>query len=124
MIGSTPRFNNSRAPRLRPIPKVASAPSLARLDRACAAWLDRLVDHYGVPRARLIRELGTVHALEYEIAHLLSDMAWRKAAGLLAERERPDAGDDLFSRAVAGCYQQLRDAEIRRSAARIRGVLT
>lgn len=64
-----------------------------------------------------------MHALEYEIAHLLSDMAWQKAAGLLAERERPDDGIDLFSRAVAGCYRQLRDAEIRRSAARIRGVL-
>ena len=84
---------------------------------AHSAWLDRLSDHYRLPRIELIRMLDRPFALEYEIARLISTAARSKAQSLLAERERPDEDSpDLFDRAVCGHWRRLRDAEILASA--------
>ena len=87
------------------------------------AWLDRLQARYPMPRMALARLFVTPGALEYEVGILISETAWRVARRLLDERERPDEGVDLFSRAVAGCYTQLREAEMARSRAAIRGMV-
>jgi hypothetical protein len=88
-------------------------------------WLDRLSDHYRMPRMALIRLLDRPGALEYEIARLISTAARSHAARLLSERERPDTDSpDMWDRAVAGHYRQLRDAQIAASAAQFEEVKT
>ena len=91
--------------------------ALNQAAREPSAWLDRLSDQYNRPRVELIRMLDSPGALEYEIARLISRAARSHAARLLEERERPDTDStDLWDRAVAGHYRQLRDAQIKASA--------
>lgn len=77
------------------------------------AWLRRLVTKYGVPRAVLCRQLAEPGALEYEIATLIAEAAASEARRLIDSNAWPPDGTDLWDRAVAGCYAQLREARYR-----------
>lgn len=66
--------------------------------------------------------LSTPGAIEYEIGLLISARAWQTAQRLLDEWERPEDGDDLFSRAVAACYAQLQREIIGQGARTVREV--
>jgi hypothetical protein len=81
----------------------------------CDGWLDRLAVRHGLPRAALVRLLDRPGALERAIADWIVERAWDRARQLLAEGAPAPGGDDLYSRAIAGCYAQLRAA---RDAAR------
>lgn len=95
-----PLSNNSRAPLL---PR--------HLTTEHDAWLRRLASKYATPRAVLCRQLGRPGALEYEIALLIAEAARATAEQLLERNDWPPEGADLWDRAVAGCYRQLRDAK-------------
>ena len=87
------------------------------------AWLRRLASKYATPRAVLCRQLAAPGALEYEIALLIAEAAQGEAARLLERRDWPPDGADLWDRAVAGCYQQLRDAQYAASKAESKQLL-
>lgn len=55
----------------------------------------------------MVRLLAAPGALEYEIGMLISRRAASHARRLLDDRERPDDGADLYSRAVRACYRTL-----------------
>lgn len=46
-------------------------------------------------------------ALEREVGLWVSERAWDRARHLLSEEADPPEGNDLWSRAVRGCYRQL-----------------
>ena len=73
-------------------------------------WVRRLCQKYSMPRAVLCHQLARPGALEYEIAVLISESAHAEALRLVEAREWPPEGADLWDRAVAGCYRQIKDA--------------
>lgn len=93
------------------MPPFRHSPALSQhLTTAHDAWLRRLCQKYGTPRPVLCRQLARPGALEYEIAVLISEAAYGEALRLMETRAWPPDGPDLWDRAVAGCYQQIRDA--------------
>ena len=74
------------------------------------AWLRRLVEKYGLPRAVLARMLCPPGALEVEIGLLIADAARAQAHGLFADGLPPPTGGDVFDRAVRGVYARLQEA--------------
>lgn len=77
------------------------------MQRASAAWLDRLQDKYSLPRAVLIKMLDRRGALEDEIATWIVERAEIVAHTAFQTDAPPPAGNDLFSRAVRGVYGRL-----------------
>lgn len=93
------------------MPPSRHLPALSpHLTTAHDAWLRRLCQKYGTPRPVLCRQLARPGALEYEIAVLISESAHAEALRLVEAREWPPEGPDLWDRAVAGCYRQIKDA--------------
>ena len=84
-----------------------TAEQIQAMQRASAAWLDRLVAKYGLPRAVLIRMLDRPGALEDEIAQWIVERAEAVAYTAFQTDAQPPAGDDLFSRAVRGVHGRL-----------------
>lgn len=87
------------------------------------SWLRRLSAKYATPRALLCRQLAGPGVLEYEIALLIAEAARATAQRLIADRAWPPDGADLWDRAVAGCWQQLRDAQYAASEHQTRQLL-
>ena len=106
---------------------LSSSPLRALLPRHLTtehdAWLRRLASKYQTPRAVLCRQLAAPGALEYEIALLIAEAARATAEQLLERRDWPPEGADLWDRAVAGCYRQLRDAQYAASEAESKRLL-